>query len=151
MRHDTKQGFIVIGIVFIPAVIVGLVLFERGANRNIAAGIASAKHSMGMSYQNLAASNSVDKLAGTRDATFGELRSAFCQEDGHLKFSTFIPPENIWLSSKPVPLGSDNLACVVFSKGSQGFGIDARGSVRSVSEEEFMRWPHSAAGTSAQK
>jgi hypothetical protein len=148
VTHNTRQGLIVILIFFGPILIYGAFLFDRSARRDIAAGISSVERSMQNSYRDLAAGKSNEVAQGTTIVSSSEIQAAFCNSDGKTRFSTFIRPDEIYLSKEPVKLKSPQLLCATLTNGNSGFGIDGFGEIRNVSKEEIDHWPHVSAAAS---
>src|SRR5579871_3386751 len=79
----------------------------------------------------------------SRIVTTPELQAMFFNRDKHeLRFTSYLDPANIWVSSEPVVWGGTNLWCAVAGVGEGYYGINGSGEFREVSNDEFKRWPH---------
>ena len=57
-------------------------------------------------------------------------------------FPSFVTPEEIYLSVKPVRASEEAMLCVVQITDSGFYGIDGRRQFRQLNKREFDAWPH---------
>jgi hypothetical protein len=88
-----------------------------------------------------------NQTRGTNGATFRPelLARSLHEEFAQRRFlPTFVLPQDTFVSSTPVPLGTSNLLCVTQPWKSARYGLDATGRCRMVTDAEFEAWPHAA-------
>ena len=114
----------------------------RNASQDRKAAFASVEAGMKLSYNWLGMD--VHANSGASEPVFktNEIQAAFLnRETSELRFSSFLRPEYISTSAKPVEWKTTNLLCAVtFYK--KLHGLDANGIFREISWAEFTNWPH---------
>jgi len=141
VTHNTKQGLIVIGITLVIVCLIGfgVAIYQQRLERKAA--ISSVEQSLKRSYQEIV-TNRFRAETSLSAFTTEELKTAFLDcEPARLKFTSYFPPENIWLAKGSVKLDSTNLFCVALDFDGLRWGIDGKGEYRRVSNQEFTNWP----------
>ena len=143
VHNNTKQGWVVIVMtlsVFMVLVVFGWIS-EGGRTKQYL--LNGMKDSLGRSYAEICTNKFNGQSGVTTLITRDETRTAFIGTNiGRLKYPSFIPPQDIWISTEPVKLMTSNLLCVVLVFNSDYYGIDANGKFDKILEKEFVKWPH---------
>ena len=93
-------------------------------------------------------SNATNQAVGTNGTVLAPevLRESLRKEFAHRRFlPSLVRPEDTFVSSVPVPLGTSNLLlCVTQPWKSAKYGVDGTGQFRMVTDPEFQKWPHTS-------
>jgi hypothetical protein len=135
MTNNTKQGLIVSVGSLVILFAIGTVMTMNFFRREHAYILSIVKGSLEKSRLEAFAGKSNSVNQGVFSITPAEFSAAVCGTNEGLA-------PNFWIAKQPVKSMSSDIVCAISWSDNSAYAIDANGTFRELSKEDFAKWPH---------